>query len=65
MSVVSFPGPPTPAAGPPPASPLTAPLTTAVERFLGSVQAASTRTGYAETLARLTGHDEHPNEKSR
>ncbi|MEV0200082.1 site-specific integrase [Nonomuraea sp. NPDC050691] len=50
MSVVSFPGPPNPAAGPPPASPMTA----AVERFLASVQAATTRVGYAETLARLT-----------
>ncbi|MEU0480836.1 hypothetical protein ABZ260_16805 [Streptosporangium sp. NPDC006013] len=45
MSVVSFPGPPTPAASP---------ITAAVERFLESVQAATTRTGYAETFARLT-----------
>ncbi|WP_308168100.1 tyrosine-type recombinase/integrase [Nonomuraea sp. NEAU-A123] len=50
MSVVSFPGPPAPAAGPSPASSMTA----AVERFLESVRAATTRAGYAETLARLT-----------
>ncbi|MEU8319640.1 site-specific integrase [Nonomuraea sp. NPDC048881] len=29
-------------------------MTAAVERFLESVQAATTRSGYAETLARLT-----------
>ena len=50
VSVVSFPGPQAPAAGQSPASSMTA----AVERFLESVQAATTRASYAETLARLT-----------
>ncbi|MFI6742721.1 tyrosine-type recombinase/integrase [Nonomuraea sp. NPDC050451] len=47
MSVVAFPGPPTdPATG--------STVAAAVDRFLESLTAATTRTGYAETLARLT-----------
>ncbi|MGN9847049.1 tyrosine-type recombinase/integrase [Nonomuraea sp. H19] len=46
MSVVAFPGQPDTA----PVGPTTA---TAVDRFLDSITAATTRTGYAETLRRL------------
>jgi site-specific recombinase XerD len=50
-SVVAFPGPPTdPATG----SPVGSTVAAAVDRFLESRTAATTRTGYAETLARLT-----------
>ncbi|GAA3515407.1 integrase [Streptosporangium album] len=53
MSVVAFPGQPDPA---PTAVGATSGMTTmaAVERFLASITAATTRAGYAETLARLT-----------
>ncbi|MEU7835647.1 MULTISPECIES: site-specific integrase [unclassified Nonomuraea] len=56
MSVVAFPGPPTPPTGPATGS------TAAVERFLESITAATTRAGYAQTLARLTtvAGPEHP-----
>ncbi|WP_433357029.1 hypothetical protein ACQP25_22310 [Microtetraspora malaysiensis] len=53
MSVVAFPGPPTPptdSAG----STAGSSITVAVEHFLESLQAATTRAGYAQTLARLT-----------
>ncbi|MGW5160925.1 hypothetical protein ACWEPN_36125 [Nonomuraea wenchangensis] len=50
MSVVAFPGPPTPPADPATGSPIAA----TVECFLESLQAATTRVGYAQTLARLT-----------
>ncbi|MFB9675713.1 tyrosine-type recombinase/integrase [Streptosporangium vulgare] len=46
MSVVTFPGQPDPATG--------ATTAAAVERFLDSINAATTRVGYAETLARLS-----------
>ncbi|SDM61144.1 hypothetical protein [Nonomuraea jiangxiensis] len=46
MSVVSFPGQPDPA----PIGPTTA---IAVDRFLDSITAATTRAGYAESLTRL------------
>ncbi|WP_031171394.1 tyrosine-type recombinase/integrase [Streptosporangium roseum] len=53
MSVVAFPCQPDPA---PTAVGATSGMTTmaAVERFLASITAATTRAGYAETLARLT-----------
>lgn len=59
MPVVAFPSQPNPATSPNTAGPMTA---TAVERFLDSIAAATTRVGYAETLTRLitvTGA-EHP-----
>lgn len=46
MYVVAFPGQPDPATG--------ATTPAAVERFIGSITAVTTRAGYTETLTRLT-----------
>ncbi|MEU4409070.1 hypothetical protein AB0F88_31535 [Streptosporangium sp. NPDC023963] len=51
MSVVAFPSQPDSATTPGTAGPTTA---AAVERFLDSLTAATTRAGYTETLTRLT-----------
>ncbi|MFI9561037.1 site-specific integrase [Nonomuraea endophytica] len=48
MSVVVFPSPPAPGPADGPT------IAAAVERFLDSLTTATTRVGYAETLARLT-----------
>ncbi|TQS29402.1 hypothetical protein FLW16_10460 [Microbispora sp. KK1-11] len=54
MSVVAFPAHPTPPADPATGPATGSPIAAAVERFLESMQAATTRTSYTETLARLT-----------
>ncbi len=53
MTVVLFPTPP---AEPAPAAAGGDSVAAAVDRYLDSIQTATTRAGYAETLARLTAH---------